>query len=235
MAAAIGYAKKHGMQWATPENTYEVPEFHSYFPHLPVTNQSPGERYLQHDPKDFAYKEIPYFPYGVTLVGFFQSLKWFENAQEEVRQAFKLPRIPGYEDYVSIHVRRGDFVEHSNSFPPVTLAYIKEAINKTGILTKGVIEGFMVFSDDIQWCKEQLTGSSFKFSEGRTPFEDLSLMASCGHHIMANSTFSWWGAYLGHNPNKIIVCPSHDNFFGPAGPKETKDLIPPGWHQIKFR
>jgi len=101
---------------------------------------------------------------------------------------------------------------------------------------------FLVFSDDIQWCKENIKSNPWhdiEFSEGRNELQDLSLMASCGHHIIANSTFSWWGAYLGHNPTKIVISPSHKrgNWFGlESGIKQDCiDLLPSDWIQIEFR
>jgi hypothetical protein len=127
-------------------------------------------------------------------------------------------------------------------------------------ITKTNARKFIFFSDDIQWCKdlcakgfvmqEQYSGEEVKtiltekdlvleFSEGRNAREDLSLMASCGHHIIANSTFSYWGAYLGHNPDRVVISPScvRGNWFGmEAGVKrDVVDLLPPEWHQIKFR
>ena len=77
----------------------------------------------------------------------------------------------------------------------------------------------------------------YEFSEGRNEYEDMSLMASCGNHIISNSTLAWWAAWLGHNPDKTVVCPHHLNWFGPANPhrEHTFDLFPPTWNEIKFR
>jgi len=245
-AAAIGHAKKHGLTWGVPIDTGEVPHFHKMFPGLPIADGSfhtyqehPNYQckihHMHYDQCHFNYHEIPRHDYPIKLLGFYQSWKYFENAQEEVKQAFKLDFIPGYEDYVSIHVRRGDYVKHANSFPPVTVEYINEAIMKFPWATK-----LMVFSDDIEWCKKSISHlQDMEFSEGRNEFEDLSLMASCGHHIIANSTFSWWGAWLGHNPERIVISPSCErgNWFGmESGVKhDCIDLLPPSWHQIKFR
>lgn len=251
-AAAIGYAKKYGVTWGVPSDTREVPYFHSIFPNLPRADGS-YKRYMEHphafcdkhnmhfDQCHFNYHEIPQQPGPVKLVGFFQSWKYFENAEEEVKRAFKLNFITGYEDYVSIHVRRGDYVQYAGSFPPVDSIYLDRAISF--MQEKGFVN-YIFFSDDIKWCmdyvhKSALVTSSFEFSEGRNEFEDLSLMASCGHHIIANSTFSWWAAYLGHNHDRIVISPScvRGNWFGmEAGVKQdVVDLLPPHWHQIKFR
>jgi len=148
-----------------------------------------------------------------------------------------LPHVEGYEDYVSIHVRRGDYVQHAGSFPPITMDYIYEAEMKINAIT-GKDMMCMIFSDDIAWCKEAFKDfKDVEFSEGRNELQDLSLMASCGHHIIANSTFSWWAAYLGHNPDRVVISPSAETWFGPtAGVKQpVKDLILPEWIQIPTR
>jgi hypothetical protein len=234
-AAAIGYAKKYNVGWACPNDTKEVPRFHEFFPGLPRYDGHEFKRYNAADPSQFNYWPIPENKNGTKLVGFFQSEKFFEGAHEEVKKTFKLNIKPV--DAVSIHVRRGDYVQHSNSFPPITDNYIQKAIeylwDQTGL------ETFIIFSDDFQWAAEwAIRNSRFNVivSTGKSELEDLSLMASCSHHIIANSTFSWWGAWLGHNPDKIVVSPSADNWFGPGFTGGVpKDLIPPTWHQIKFR
>jgi hypothetical protein len=167
-------------------------------------------------------------------MGFFQSLKYFEHCQDEVKEVFKLPRTDGLQSYVSIHVRRGDYVKYAKSFPPVTLDYIHKAMTRMKYYG---FTNFMVFSDDINWCKANIKG--VKYSAGNNAFEDMSLMASCGNHIISNSTFSWWAAYLGINPDRHIISPSHKSWFGTGnGVVQAigypKDIIPEGWEQIDF-
>ncbi len=257
VAAAIGYARKYGYQWGVP-NEQKESTILTHFPNLQRCEHR-YRRYNEHQPGHghdwFNYHEVPDHGPDTLLFGFWQSWKYFEHCKEEVKQVFKLEHVPGYEDYVSIHVRRGDYVVHSGSFPPITKEYVMDAIRKLWENNKP--QKFIVFSDDIDWCKKEFNGDnwisesdinsplqvryelSFEYSEGRNELQDLSLMASCGHHIIANSSFSWWGAYLGHNPNKIVISPScvNPNWFGPtAGVKhDVVDLLPPEWVQIKFR
>lgn len=270
IAASIGYARKYGYQWAVQSRPHnDESAIHRVFPNLPKTNERgvmlqehPSKICAQHgthyDECHFNYHELPNKGDSVFLSGFWQSWKYFEHCKDEVKKVFALPHVPGYEDYVSIHVRRGDYVQHAGSFPPVTVDYILKAMQM--FLDIKPLQKFIVFSDDIQWCIENiklsigisgnesaeeirglqsLMDAMVEFSEGRNELEDLSLMASCGHHIIANSTFSWWGAYLGHNPNKIVISPSCERgqWFGlQSGIKQDAvDLLPPEWAQIKFR
>jgi len=246
IAASIGYARKYGYQWAVqtiPHNNESA--IHKVFSNLPKTNEK-GNRYQEHPPKvcnqhgthydlcHFNYHDIPDIGDNVFFVGFWQSWKYFEHCKDEVKEVFKLPHVEGYEDYVSIHVRRGDYVQYAGSFPPITSDYIFKAEE----ILEGKYEKILFFSDDIKWCKDNFSGiEGVEFSEGRNELRDLSLMASCGHHIIANSTFSWWASYLGHNPNRITISPSVDTWFGPtAGVKQpVVDLIPDNWIQIKTR
>jgi hypothetical protein len=237
IAAAIGYAKKYNVQYGIPDRHHEsrVAEF---FPKVPKFSGRYSTVWREHQKQWdegsawFNYHDIPYFPDGVQLFGFFQSRKYFEHCQDEVRAAFDLKYVDGYEDYVSIHVRRGDYVQHAGSFPPINRDYIDKAM--------AYLEGkrFLVFSDDITWCKENIFGD-VEFSEGRNEYQDLCLMASCGHHIIANSSFSWWAAQLGKNPDRIVITPSNKrgNWFGmESGVKsDCPDLLPDEWIKIEFR
>ncbi len=226
-AAVIGYASKHTIPWEVPALNKESPRFKEFFPDLQY-----GRRMLQvyncHAPNMFNFQDIPYWPNGICLTGFFQTLKYFEHCQDEVKKYFKLNTVKGYEDYVSIHVRRGDYVKYSADFPPVTMDFLNQAMaNFPG-------RKFLIFSDDIPWCQANIPGGEYPNGD---ELQDLSLMASCNHHIIANSTFSWWGAYLGINPDKKIISPHHTSWFGRHNgvKKPPVDLIPPGWIQIKFR
>ena len=117
-----------------------------------------------------------------------QDPKYFEDHKEEIRRLYS--DGIGHIDKVAIHVRRGDYV--NNSF------YVD--LSKTDYYEKAMQlfpnEHFMVFSDDIEWCKQQELFKGCSFSEGHDEVKDLNLMASCKGVIMANSSYSWWGAYL---------------------------------------
>lgn len=242
-AACIGYARKYGYQWGVP-NEQKESTILTHFPNLPRC-EFKYRRYNEHQPGHdhdwFNYHEIPDHGPDTNLFGFWQSWKYFEHCKDEVKQVFKLEHIPGYEDYVSIHVRRGDYVQHSGSFPPITMDYVNKAYDKILELSSKNKFDFkcIVFSDDIEWCKHAFNNTLIetKFSEGRNELQDLSLMASCANHIIANSTFSWWSAFLGHNPDRIVISPSARTWFGEtSGVRQPViDLIPNTWIQIDTR
>lgn len=234
-ATCIGYAKTHNKQWAIPAN-YHHRGIYKFWPKLPKYKGNPRKLKIYDVATDegWAYAPIPYFEGDIKLRGFFQSELYFKHAEKEVREAFPLRIEPS--DYISIHVRRGDYLEHSGDFPPINMDYITMAIN---YMAQRGFHKFRVFSDDINWCKSHIKhgfSSSIEFFNNPNEYAALSEMASCQHHIIANSTFSWMGAWLGHNPDKIVVSPSHlaNNWFG-HNRVDTKDLLPPDWHQIQFR
>jgi hypothetical protein len=138
------------------------------------------------------------------------------------------------DESVSIHVRRGDYLSKSNKNIYWTCGgeYYRDAIRYLKTRIKNPV--FFVFSDDIQWVKKNFTflsESPTRFIEhGMTPSDciDITLMRYCKHYIIANSTFGWWGAYLGNkNKNSIVIAPKKwylkdHSFF-------IRDLIPPEW------
>jgi hypothetical protein len=235
-AACIGYAKKYGYRWGVPNDQRESTIL-THFPNLPRCNDR-HRRYLEHQPGHdndwFNYHEIPDHGPDTTLFGFYQSWKYFENARDEVKQAFKLQQHDIHKGKISIHVRRGDYLQHSNSFPPVDMEFLGKAMEFFPD------KKFLVFSDDINWCRINIgLSENVEFSSEANEFKALSEMGSCDGHIIANSSFSWWGAYLGHNPLKTVIAPScvRGNWFGlESGVKQDcVDLLPPEWVQIKFR
>lgn len=181
---------------------------------------------------DRLYKE-PYFHYNpipeendITLHGYFQSEKYFEDYEEEIRKEFSFKKKvreiePGT---VSIHVRRGDYTYLQNYHPLCSLHYYNKAME----LFPG--HKFLVFSDDIAWCHKNINGPNVSYSEEASPEEDLQLMSKCSHHIIANSSFSWWGAWLNPDPYKTVVVPSV--WFGKSKPLVTKDIYCEGWKVI---
>jgi Glycosyl transferase family 11 len=115
----------------------------------------------------------------------------------------------------AVHVRRGDYLVHSDLFPPLPLEYYIEAMG----LTQGP---YLVFSDDTQWCRENLPGDCV-FLEHNRDYEDLFLMAACDEVITANSTYSWWAAWLANT--RAIYPRQWGTGFGYEA--ETM-VIPPG-------
>jgi hypothetical protein len=134
---------------------------------------------------------------------------------------------------VSIHVRRGDYVnphirlEYGDI---CTIDYYREAVEY--ICQRTVNPVFFIFSDDPQWVKEYLPVPNAVYVDvnaGLTSFRDLQLMSLCKHHILATSTFSWWGAWLNQTPGKIVVAPAK---WGHIHFKNVVDkLLPPSWHR----
>ncbi len=231
-AAAIGYAKKHGINYDKQ----------------PWDRGGFSDRYRRRHllaifEKGHMYQELPAPEKEVIILdGYWQSEKYFAHCREEVLKAFGFNWLPVFHETCAIHVRRGDYLNYPDKHPVVTEEYLIEAINK--IRRNTDIERFMFFSDDIDWCarfvqfglpQKLYDAYDWAFSEGRTEREDLELMSSCQHQIISNSTFSWWGAWLNQNPGKVVASPSKDNWFGPGNAHlDTSDLIPDSWIQIKY-
>jgi hypothetical protein len=164
---------------------------------------------------------------NTSIDGYFQSYKYFEDFKQEILNDFKFKdnilnkcqeEISKYINPVSIHIRRGDYVNHPG-FWNITPEYIQEAFNHFN----DDEYTFLIFSDDIEWCK-QIFPEGVMFIEGNQ-FEDLCLMSLCDHNVISNSSYSWWGAYLNQNPNKKVIAPK--NWFIPAKPLD--DLYPKEW------
>jgi hypothetical protein len=134
---------------------------------------------------------------------------------------------------VSLHIRRGDYVENqrTNHFHGIcTSEYYDGAIKFVSEKTKDIV--FFIFSVDIQWAKKNLKINYpvFFVSDTLLPdYEELVLMSNCKHNIIANSTFSWWGAWLNNNSLKIVVAPKK---WFKVDVLEIGDLIPQGWVRI---
>jgi hypothetical protein len=165
-------------------------------------------------------------PNNVDLYGYYQSYKYFEHIKDELLQdfTFKVQDVLMDIPYVAIHVRRGDYLALSEYHPTCGLDYYVRAMEYFPE------HKFLLFSDDIEWCKQQEIFKECFFSDGANPGNDLFLMSIAEHNIIANSSFSWWGAWLNNNPNKIVICPKE--WFGEILSHNTKDLIPEKWIQL---
>ena len=129
---------------------------------------------------------------------------------------------------MALHVRRGDKL-NTFSQAPTTKDYYRLAIDKIYELTSK--PEFFVFSDELDWCREFLpqvrSDAILHFIDGQTPPQDMALMTKCKHVITAPSTFSWWGAWLNENPDKIIIAPKT-----PYSTERNPDFLPEEWIKI---
>lgn len=183
---------------------------------------------------------------GIRMEGYFQSERYFTDVSQTIREDFT-PRedllaeisrtaeklIPK-ESCVSLHVRRGDYTN------PATMAihglldasYYEKALRLVAERA-GQTLPICVFTDDPTWVRANLAlpgEPRFVSEHTRTPLQDMMLMSRCTHHITANSSFSWWGAWLNPNQGKIVVTPRE--WFQPISRLDTHDLRPAGWIQI---
>lgn len=170
-----------------------------------------------------------------NLVGFFQTEKYFKHSEQEVRNHFNFldyikedceSMIETVKNSIALHIRRGDYLINSDNHYNLTIDYYKSALDQFDKEQQVII-----FSDDPKWCKEQELFSDDRFlvSETGNSRYDLYLMSKCSDFIIANSTFSWWGAWLA-NRGKVIA---PKIWFGPAlNHKNIQDLYLDKWVKI---
>jgi hypothetical protein len=172
------------------------------------------------------------------LIGYFQSEKYFKHHRDNILELFSLPHETTHDLLVkykgvlnldtiscSIHVRRGDYLKLPDHHPTLNMQYYNEAMDMVGA------DKYLIFSDDIEWCKQNFIGNQFMFVTGELDYIDLYLMSLCYHNIIANSSFSWWGAWLNKYEGKRVVAPR--KWFGPAHDNMIiKDVIPEKWIKI---
>lgn len=179
-------------------------------------------------------------PDWVNLQGYFQTEKYFKNIEDEIRDDFTFRnqisllckhKMSEVDRPIALHIRRGDFLINFANHNNLGLDYYDAALNKFDI-NRTVI----IFSDDPEWCKEQslFEDDRFLVSEGNDSYTDLCLMSLCTDFIIANSTFSWWGAWLSKSINKVVCAPDPKQWFGPNNAHlDTSDIIPEEWVIIK--
>jgi hypothetical protein len=229
-------------------NAKEINEYttRKFFPRtiLKIKNWNSPKFHVRETSFGFDAKKLN-APQNAYVEGLWQSEKYFKPNEEVIRKDFAFKNVPSKginkllfqiqnANSVSIHIRRGDYVTNAqaNSHHGVcSLNYYNEAIS---IITDRIKDPqFFIFSDEIQWAKENLDiGFAHQFIENHPsvhPSEDLRLMSACKHQIIANSSFSWWGAWLNSNNEKIVIAPAQ--WFLDKS-LDTKDLIPEGWIRI---
>ena len=206
--------------------------------HAPVVN----ERFFHFDEELFKL-----CPDHVNLQGYFQTEKYFKQIEDEIRKDFTFKdeilgpckeMVEGVDNPIALHVRRTDYVRNQANHNVLSLDYYRAALEQfdpDGYVDLSFNRNVIVFSDEPAWCHEQdlFNDDRFIISENDDNRVDLCLMSLCNDFIIANSSFSWWGAWLSTNKNKKVIAPAQ--WFGKTGytkDHDTKDLIPDDWIKI---
>jgi hypothetical protein len=206
-----------------------------YYLHSTVTEQS------------FVYDEnMLNVNKNCILVGHWQSEKYFSDIKSLILKDFTFKHTPNEyykniitelqnKNTVSMHIRRGDYVNDAstNSFHGTcTIDYYNSAMAFMSKQISDIV--YVIISDDIEWCKRYMShipNSIFIENNKGKHYEDMRLMTLCQHNIIANSSFSWWGAWLNTNSDKIVIAPQQ--WFANAEKQaQTNDLIPDSWIKL---
>jgi hypothetical protein len=249
IATAFAYAKHFGYRLLINWTYYSEYLNHSVLtydcgrnPPL-LVSAYPADKIFQFEEPFFRFSPIPAIPdgsVGIDLRGYFQSTKYFSDCADDVKRLFALKECYMKEIYdwvqtqnidltktVSLHVRRTDFVQNPN-VPLLPTSWYVAAL---GIVPK-TIDTVLIFSDDIEWCKNNLANLAAqpfntRFVENLSrDILDLHLMSLCRCHIIANSSFSQWGAWLNPNKDKLVISPALDQLYTNV---DMRDTIEPSW------
>ena len=191
----------------------------------------------------FEYDDrIESIPDGCNLSGYFQTEKYFLDIKEEIKNIFSfkkeiveegdriLREISGGKELVSLHVRRGDYTLYPDHHPTCNPEYYSLGIQEIRKVSEKDLKA-IIFSDDKQWCLDNMKnyiGEDFSITNTEDPYVELYMMTKCNYHIIANSSFSWWGSWLSNS--KLTVAPS--KWFGSAMDKNTQDIYLKEWISI---
>jgi len=204
----------------------------------PVFRRWHFESGIRYDPGLLALRE------PVCLVGYWQSERYFADIADRIRADFSLLEplsgdnasvleLARHRHSVGLHVRRGDFLSLSDAAQVHGLCSIDYYRRAISLLKERYPEcRFLVFSDDPQWARAELPlDASAMFVEGneQRPEQDLALMRACKHHIIANSSFSWWAGWLGYSPEQTVIAPTP---WYASAKLDARDLAVPRWQYI---
>jgi len=185
------------------------------------------------EPK-FTYDAIPFLD-NIVLEGYFQSEKYFSDCKEHIRNLFYFDpetktKIQQYFDSVgtdkpitTVHIRRGDYLQ----FPDIYYICDKDYYERAMALLPGNNFVFVAYDKDMDWVKENFSGDNIFYSPFTEELDDLTLLTMGANNIIANSAFSWWGAWFNANQNKKVIAP--EKWFMPQCVLSAQDMYCEGW------
>jgi hypothetical protein len=243
-AALRGIADKHGYDFTIPESDFNDEwNDHQLFEVFDLPNLKNrgrvADKFLQERQFNYDPELVEQCPDDVSLYGYFQTERYFSHIADSIKEDFTFKKdvvenckevMEELSEPIALHVRRTDYVEKSQDHPPCSMKYYHEALKRFHEKRPVVI-----FSDDVKWCKEQdiFKPDRFLVSETDNNIYDMCMMTMCDDYIIANSSFSWWGAWLSHNPDPTVIAPK--TWFGSTGytaKNNTVDIVPKRWTKI---
>jgi hypothetical protein len=239
VASTMGISIKNNVNYGfTTQMSHSGLDYQSIFlKKLPITNSIPHNKYQQNG---FCYEDI--IITDAELIGYYQSEKFFEHCKILIKEQFEfkpnivseiLHQYPDIKDSLSIHIRRGDYINQPNHHPTIALSYYEKILS----FNKQNYNKIFVFSDDSEWAKQNFAGNEYilpHFNHNNDLYSFI-LMSLSKDNVISNSTYSWWAAWLNKNENKKVFSPHHKQWFGTSYSNlDTKDLIPNEWTQIEY-
>lgn len=251
VAATYATALDNNTEWAVSHKTNEgyrgIIERSSFndtfFRTIPKLSINTGKRFRE---ESFSYKKIPKEK-NLTISGYFQSEKYYGHRRTELLKLFYeyYPEVKEHvqawfsglnkDKTISLHIRRTDYVKLAQVHTVQSIDYYHRALEviaqNLNISLENLLEQYtlLIFSDDLAWCRGHtfFDKPNIRFIENKLGRDldavvDLYTMAECAHNVIANSSFSWWGAYLNQNKTKQCIAPKQ--WFGPRGPKTWDDV-----------
>jgi len=249
VAASLSYAHDHEKKAVFPclidtkrYGGYQETMFRKLSLEVPPRNT----QFVHYREPNFSYNELPKAE-NLLLEGYFQSEKYFAHNRKMILDTFEFPddvknyahlkysRLIDMPNTVSVHVRRGDYVtEFNGCFEILGTEYYDKAFGRFS--ENSVFVFFGEHSEDLEHCKRTMGRNKSFYIEGESDVVDMYLMSKMKNNIIANSSFSWWAAWLNAFEDKKVIAPQ--KWFGPAHPtlsdsdEVTKDLIPSRWERI---
>lgn len=228
-ASLRGISSHKGYWYSIPHREYELNQCFK----IPSTLNIQFDRTIFEEKYEFNQDIFDNCPDDVNIDGFFQTEKYFKHIESEIRKDFQfkdeiydissecMKRNFSGSEVISLHIRRGDYLT-DDSFECLSLEYYKNALKLMPDVP------VLIVSDDPEWCRENFKSERFFTSFSKNQYIDLCLMSLCDYHIIANSTFSWWGSWL--SQSKKTIAPKM--WFSPTGKLKswnTKDVYRPEW------
>lgn len=239
IAATVSLAMDHDAMPVFPDlvqsKEFNIPLNHEkVFFRLNTTLTKPIQ-YVYDDPK-LTYNPIPYHP-DMSIQGWFQCEKYFRHHKKEILELF----APSKEISDYLENTYGDLLKYPKTVAVHHRSYLREdpyqkahPTQKKEYFAQAIMlfpedSIFIVCSNDIEWCKKAFADipRSMVYVEGEPHYHDLYLMSKCKHNIIANSSFSWWSAYMNENPDKIVIAPKQ--WFTATCGMDFRDIVPKDW------